>query len=133
VPPNPRGEVGRRGEDLAARRFERLGFEVIERNHRTRFGEIDLIVRRGGTLVFCEVKALVARGRGTGAGPAFVLEAVGSHKRAQVRRLARTWLAEQRDRDPRRRRFMELRFDAIGVLLSPSMELLHLDHIENAF
>ena len=121
--------VGRRGEELAARRLERLGYEVVARNHRTRAGEIDLIARRGGTLVFCEVKALIAR-NGGGAGPAYLLEAVGPAKREQVRRLARAWLAET---DGPRARYRELRFDAIGVLLSPTGELIELEHVENAF
>jgi putative endonuclease len=130
VPANPRGEVGRRGEDLAALRFERLGYEVLERNYRTRAGEIDLIARKGGTLVFCEVKALVARGGGSRTGPAYLLEAIGAAKRAQVRQLARGWLAEAR---PAERRYGELRFDAIGVLISPAGELLHLEHVKGAF
>jgi putative endonuclease len=133
VPPNRRGEIGRRGEELAASRFERLGYEVVERNYRTRAGEIDLIVQKDGTLVFCEVKALVARSGGSGVGPAFPLEAVGPAKRAQVRQLARGWLAERCDGDRPARRFRELRFDAIGVLLSSTGELLHLEHIEAAF
>ena len=107
-----------------------MGYEVVERNYRTRAGEIDLIARKGGTLVFCEVKALVARSGG-GVGPAFPLEAVGRAKRAQVRRLARSWLAERSDGQARR--YRELRFDAVGVLLAPAGELLRLDHVEAAF
>ena len=131
MPPNRRGEIGRRGEELAARRFERLGFEVVERNYRTRAGEIDLIVRKDGTLVFCEVKALVARSGGGDVGPAFLLEAVGPAKRAQVRQLARSWLADRCDGPGRR--FNEFRFDAIGVLVTQAGELLQLEHIEAAF
>ena len=47
---------GQRGEELAAEHFERLGFEVLARNHRTRFGELDLVAYDGHTLVFAEVK-----------------------------------------------------------------------------
>jgi putative endonuclease len=124
-----RGAIGRRGEDLAAKRFERLGYEVVGRNYRTRAGEIDLIARKGATLVFCEVKALVARGR-SGVGPAFLLEGVGPAKQAQVRQLAGAWLGEH---ERRRRQFGDLRFDAIGVLMSPAGELLELEHVEGAF
>jgi putative endonuclease len=123
--------AGRRGEDAAAALFTRLGFAVLERNHRTRDGEIDLIARRGGTLVFCEVKALVARAGRPAAGPAHPFEAVGRAKRSQVRRLARAWLAE-RD-DGKGCRYHELRFDVVGVVLSPAGELLRLDHLEAAF
>jgi putative endonuclease len=130
MPRDQRGEVGRRGEELAARRLERLGYEVIERNYRTRAGEIDLIAVRGGTLVFCEVKTLVRRTGGSGNGPAFPLEAVGRAKQVQVRRLARGWLA---DRDGGPRRYTELRFDAIGVLVDAAGEPLRLEHVEAAF
>ena len=51
-----RHTAGRRGEDLAAEHLERLGFQVLARNHRTRFGELDLVAYDGETLVFAEVK-----------------------------------------------------------------------------
>jgi putative endonuclease len=127
-----RREIGSRGEEIAARRLERLGYSVIERNYRTRTGEIDLIAERDGTLVFCEVKALVAR-KGSSRGPAFPLEAVGHAKRAQVRQLARGWLADRADAEGAGRRFREIRFDAIGLSLTPAGELLHLEHVEAAF
>ena len=101
---------------------------MVERNFRTREGELDLIAHRDGALVFCEVKTLVARPGGPAAGPANPLEAVGPAKRSQVRRIARVWLASHRDR-----RWRALRFDAIGVLLSPGGELLQLQHVEGAF
>jgi putative endonuclease len=49
---DPRRALGRLGEQLAADHLERLGFAVIERNARTRYGEIDLIVFDGHILVF---------------------------------------------------------------------------------
>jgi putative endonuclease len=128
VPPDPRRATGQRGEALAAALLERRGYVVVERNFRTREGEIDLIALRTGTLVFCEVKTLVARVRGPASGPATPLEAVGPAKRAQVRRVARGWLASHR-----RGGWRALRFDAIGVLLSPAGGLLELEHVEGAF
>ena len=85
----------------------------------------------GGTLVFLEVKTIVFR-RGAVRGPAYPLEAVGSAKRRQVRRLARLWLAERRASSSARS-CRDIRFDAIGVLLSPAGRLLRLEHIEAAF
>src|SRR5438270_10010531 len=85
VSADPRRGTGRRGEAVAAKLLERLGYAILERNHRTRTGEIDLIAARDDTLVFCEVKALVARPGGPSAGPVTPLEAVGPAKRAQVR------------------------------------------------
>jgi len=124
-------QVGRLGERLAARRLERDGYRVIERNYRTREGEIDLIAARDSTLVFCEVKTLVARSA-PGRGPSYALESVGAAKRAQVRRLAKAWLAE-RSAAGTAPRCRNARFDAIGVLLSPGGKLLRLDHVEAAF
>ena len=48
--------IGRRGEDLAARELERRGHRILARRYRTRFGEIDIVARRGGILAFVEVK-----------------------------------------------------------------------------
>ena len=59
-----RGELGRRGEEIAARRLEAQGYRIIERNFRTREGEIDLIAWDGPVLAFIEVKS--RRGRAYG-------------------------------------------------------------------
>jgi putative endonuclease len=128
VSPDPRRGTGRRGEEVAAALLERLGYEVLERNFRIREGEIDLVASRHGTLVFCEVKALVSRPGGPSAGPASPLEAVGPAKRAQVRRVARGWLAARGGAAAR-----DLRFDVIGVTLSPLGGVLALEHVEGAF
>jgi putative endonuclease len=128
VSPDPRRGIGRRGETVAAKALERLGYTILDRNFRTREGELDLIASSDGTLVFCEVKALVARPGGPSAGPVSPLEAVGPAKRVQVRRMARAWLAARGSPGAR-----DLRFDVIGVLLSPAGELLRLDHAEGAF
>jgi putative endonuclease len=128
VSPDPRRGTGRRGEAVAAELLERRGYAILERNFRTREGEIDLIARRDGTLVFCEVKALVARPGGPSAGPATPLEAVGPAKQLQVRRVARAWLAAGGRPAGR-----DLRFDVVAVVLSPSGDVVRVDHVEGAF
>jgi putative endonuclease len=50
-------QLGWRGEDAARRGLERLGFVLVERNFRTRYGEIDLVMREGAEWVFVEVRA----------------------------------------------------------------------------
>jgi len=121
---DPRQHLGRTGEDLALAHLERLGFELVARNHRTRWGEIDLIVHDGTSLVFVEVKT--RRPSGAGRGP---WEALHERKRAQVRRMAAAYLADVQDRP----RSTELRFDAIGVVIDPRGRLVRLDHLEAAF
>jgi putative endonuclease len=117
-----RAELARRGEGLAARHLERLGYRLVDRNVRTRRGEIDLIVCDARALVFVEVKAR----RAPCSEP---LEGVGPAKRAQVRALARAWLAKPGSRPVRD----HLRFDAIGVVVDGVGELVRLDHVEDAF
>jgi putative endonuclease len=121
---DPRQHLGRTGEDLALAHLERLGYALVARNHRTRFGELDLVVHDGRTLVFAEVKT--RRATGSGRGP---WEALHERKRTQVRRMAAAFLAEVDDRP----RAVELRFDAIGVVIDARGRLVALDHLEGAF
>jgi putative endonuclease len=81
--------VGQVGEQLAADWYTAQGYEVVDRNWRCSEGEVDLIARRGRTLVFCEVKSRRSAAYGAPA------EAVTRTKQARIRRLARRWLAEQ--------------------------------------
>ena len=119
---DPRHSLGRRGEALAAEHLERLGYRVVARNYRTRFGELDLVVTDDEVLVFCEVKT-----RRAGGGDPF--DNLGAAKRRQVRSMGRAWLSEAPDRP----RTSELRFDAIGILLDARGALVRLDHLEGAF
>ena len=50
-----RQHLGRLGERLAAEHFQRLGYRVLAQNHHTRWGELDLVLSDGRTLVFCAV------------------------------------------------------------------------------
>lgn len=120
---DPRHHLGRIGEQLAAEHLERLGFDIVDRNYRTRFGELDLVAFDGGTLVFCEVKT---RRTTRAASPWDNLHA---EKRARVRRMSAAWLAEK----PGRPYAEELRFDAIGVTFDPRGQMVALDHLEAAF
>jgi putative endonuclease len=121
-----RGAVGER---LAARHLIAHGYEVLDRNFRTRNGELDLIAADEGCIVFCEVKTRVALGR---AGPAHGLDAIGPRKRRKLRALAREWLYS-RPAGPGRPHRPGLRFDAIGITLSPTGALLSLEHVRDAF
>ncbi len=56
VPPDPRKRLGARGERLAREALEARGFRILEANHRTRYGEIDLIALKDSALWIVEVK-----------------------------------------------------------------------------
>ena len=121
MPAGSRKSLGRRGEQLAAEHFERLGWRIVERNYQTRLGEIDLVAVDGDTLVFAEVKTC-RLGRGD------PWQSLHERKRVQVRKIAGLWFAE------RPRPFFErIRFDAIGVLVDAAGALVRLDHLEDAF
>jgi len=121
------------GERLALEHLQRLGYRLLEANHRTRWGELDLIVYDDRSLVFVEVKTRRIPGgdadRGTLPSCGTPLEAIGPDKRRRVRRMARMWLAQAGPR-PRGR---ALRFDAVGVTMDRTGRLLSLEHVEGAF
>ena len=69
--------------------YERNGYRLVERNWRTREGELDLIVRRGQLTVFCEVKTRRSDAYGSPAA------AVTVTKQRRIRRLALLWLQQR--------------------------------------
>jgi putative endonuclease len=81
-----RRAVGSSGEDAVAAWYAAAGYEVLDRNWRVRTGEIDLVARRGGTVVFCEVKTRRSDRFG------LPTEAVDGRKQRRLRGLAVAWL-----------------------------------------
>jgi putative endonuclease len=121
-----RQTIGRAAEDLVAARLASRGWQVVERNARTRFGELDIVARDGRTLVFVEVKA----GRtGSAFGPERPVLGVDHRKQRRVRRLAAAWMAERRDAPY----YDEIRCDAVGVSFDRDGRAVDVEHIEGAF
>lgn len=98
--------LGASGEELVASWYEARGYQVVDRNWRCRDGEIDLIVRAGSDLAFCEVKTRTSLAFGHPA------EAVTVAKQRRLRLLASRWLAE--GHSPVRP--SEIRFDVAAVI-----------------
>jgi putative endonuclease len=94
---------GRWAETLAALRLRLAGYRIVARNFRSPAGEIDLVARRGDTLVFIEVKARPTHDAAA--------EAILPRQQARIRRAAEAFLALQ----PELATF-SLRFDAILIL-----------------
>jgi putative endonuclease len=90
---DPRRRIGALGEEIAAAHLQRAGMTLLARNYRTRYGEVDLVVRDGDAVAFVEVKTRRAR---PGAPPPFGLpeEAVTARKRARILRAASAYLQE---------------------------------------
>jgi putative endonuclease len=100
-----RRELGRSGEDAVAAWYENHGYQVVVRNWRCREGELDLVVRRGRTFVFCEVKTRTTDAFG------LPQEAVTRTKQTRIRHLAARWLTEGAPVSA-----VAIRFDVASVL-----------------
>lgn len=109
-----------------ATRLAGLGWEIVERNARTRYGELDIVARDGRTLVFVEVKAGRA---GSSFGPERPVLGVDRRKQLRVRRLATAWMSERRDAPF----YSEIRFDAVGVTFDRTGRVTDVEHIRGAF
>ncbi|HMC49675.1 MAG TPA: YraN family protein [Solirubrobacterales bacterium] len=121
-----RQRLGRTAEDLVAARLLAAHWEILERNARTRYGELDIVALDGRTLVFIEVKA----GRVDSAfGPERPILSVDWRKQQRIRRLATAWMSERR----RLPHYSEIRFDAVGVTFDHTAHLRNIEHIKNAF
>jgi putative endonuclease len=101
-----RRATGEYGEARAARHLaEDHGMVVLDRNWRCDLGELDLVLRDGAVLVFCEVKTRRDDSFGS------PLEAVTEQKVARIRRLAARWLHEHDVRAE------HVRIDLVGIRL----------------
>ncbi len=118
-------QTGTRGETLALRYLMGKGYALIERNYRTRHGEIDLVVCRDRTLGLVEVTLWL----GTGFGDP--LEAVTRRKQARIRYTAERYLAGKGAGFIGG--FEEVRFDVVGILLLGAGKKPEIRHVEDAF
>jgi putative endonuclease len=111
---------GREFEDVARRFLVERGWTVLGRNVRFGRREIDLIVRRGTTVAFVEVKGR----RGSGFG--HPLDAITPRKRSEIHRVARWWILRHGLDE------WEYRFDAVAVSGRPG-ETPAVEHVEDAW
>jgi putative endonuclease len=98
-----RQSLGKLGEDLACAELTRLGYAILERRYRTRFGEIDIVAREAGAVVFVEVKTRTGPAFGGGA------EAVTAPKQRRIAQMAVDFLSRHRLHD------RACRFDVVAV------------------
>jgi putative endonuclease len=115
------GPIGQRGEEIAARFLRRRGVTIVERNLRSRLGEIDLVGRDGSVVVFVEVKAR------RGVAPDPPQGAVDARKRMRLARLARGYVASRRLGNQR------CRFDVVAVTLGEAGDDARVEHFRGAF
>jgi putative endonuclease len=111
--------LGKTGEELAVAHLKGRKYNIIERNYRCPLGEMDIIAREKGNLVFVEVKTRATKDFG---GPA---AAVNERKQRQLSRVALMYLNQKRLKD------IAARFDVVAVDLSESKPRIEV--IQNAF
>lgn len=85
-------EVGKKGEEIAAKFLQEKGYKILERNYSTKFGEIDLIATKNNVLSFIEVKLKQSEDFGTPE------EMIGRGKLARVQHMAEYYLLENSDK-----------------------------------
>lgn len=123
---DPRRRTGQIAEDLVASRLTEKGWEIVERNARTRYGELDIVALDGPILVFVEVKGARA---GSRFGPEKPILSIDFTKQRRVRRLGTAWMAERRQFPP----FDDIRFDAVGVTLDWNDRPVEVEYLAGAF
>jgi putative endonuclease len=111
--------TGVQGEEIAARYLLSKKYEIVQRNYRCRYGEIDIIARKKNVLVFVEVKTRRNYAFGS------PLEAVSLKKQRSISSVAQLYIQHEQLSGS------AARFDVIAVLLNSSCP--EIEHIENAF
>ncbi|MFO8240758.1 MAG: YraN family protein [Dissulfuribacterales bacterium] len=96
-------ELGEKAEGLAEAFFKERGYNVLERNYRVRWGEIDLILEDRSRIIFVEVKSRLSSKYGQ------PQEAITHHKRRQIIRVAKWYLQKKGYLD------REIRFDVLAI------------------
>ncbi|MBI5026837.1 MAG: YraN family protein [Nitrospirae bacterium] len=107
-------KIGDEAEALAAGFLKRKGYRIIEKNYKTPFGEIDIIARDGGTLVFVEVKSRESLSFGK------PFEAVSAVKRKKIANVALSYLKRLKEEPA-------CRFDVVSIFFKdgePQVELI---------
>ncbi len=110
-----RQEIGKTGEDLAAAALKKQGYKILERNYRTPLGEIDLIARHRGDLVFVEIKTRRSARFGQ------PQEAISAAKQGRLQRLAAYYLNQKGLTGA------NVRFDAVAIVFEtdgPRIEII---------
>lgn len=112
-------QIGKFGEDLAAKYLLEKNWELIEKNYFCRYGEIDLIMKDQEQIVFVEVKTRKSLAMGS------PLEAISLTKKQKILKSVWCWLAETNIKN--------WRIDVVGVLINQKNNKCQITHVMTAF
>lgn len=111
-------QTGNLGEDVAKRYLEQKGYKIIDQNYKTKYAEIDIIVKKDNVLVFVEVRTKTGEQFGTPE------DTLTKTKLTRVRKNAIAYSAKTRWKGP-------ARIDAICIVLNQDNSVKRIEHYEN--
>ena len=120
-----RHSIGKIGEDLAVMFLKKQGYEILDRNYWKKWGELDIVAKKGSELYFIEVKT-VSRDRlpESSSGDYEPEDNLHPWKRQRLGRVIETYLLEKKVGES-----VEWQIDAISVYLDRDGQLLKIDHL----
>jgi putative endonuclease len=116
---NRQQQFGEKGESIAVKQLKKEGYKILERNYRTKLGEIDIIAEEGGVIAFVEVKARKSEKYGTSR------HAVTQVKQKKISMVALAYLKETNQFGKK------ARFDVVAI--NPDNGNSTVNLIKNAF
>ena len=119
--PTTRSNLGKIGEALACNYLRRCGYSILDRNYRTKIGEIDIVAQDGKILVFVEVKTRRSDSYG------LPEESINIKKMHKLTRLAQLYIRNKRLYSA------EARFDVVSILIPSRFGKKTIRLIKNAF
>jgi len=112
--------IGKLGEDIAVKYLEKHGYEILERNYRKPWGEIDIVAQQNNELVFVEVKA---QNKEFEWRPE---ENITFHKKHQLSRIVTTYLKANKIPEDQ-----DWRIDVLAIKLDFNTKKAQIEHIQN--
>lgn len=113
--------IGRRGEEMAKKFLQKKGFQIMAQNYRTKSGEIDIIAKKEGMLVFFEVKTRISDRFGK------PYESVTPLKLEHFQKAVNFYLLENQLFN------LKMRIDVISIILNNDLSVKEIQHFENIF
>lgn len=111
-------QTGKLGEEIAKGYLENKGYKIIEQNYKTKYGEIDLLARKGKELIVVEVRT--KRGEQFGSPE----ESLDWQKLRKLQFNAQSYVSKNRWPGP-------CRIDAVCIVLKPDQTVERIEHYEN--
>ncbi len=108
--------VGQQGEEIAANYLQQQGYQILDRNYHSRFGEVDLVAEKDDVVVFVEVKARTSVSFG------LPEESVTAEKLAKIYDTAILWLQEHPEQPD------DWRVDVIAIQMDKGLQPKDIQH-----